>query len=220
MVGAGMSIRSWPRRVRDSVNQEGLGSFALRMLLRPVYRAVVFRVVPDMERPSGPAPVTTRLASEQDTTSIARLRRSYSVEAVLARLRAGEECHLYLLEDQIAGFRWVSRQRGFLEDLGLMLPLLPDEVWMYEGYVHPAYRRAGVHRAARAVFDRLCVREGIRRKLGIATLGRRPFGRKDNPFSVATIRTVRLGPMRKLWVKAYGPEAEYWRARLKELRWA
>lgn len=215
-----MSIRSWPRRVRDSVNQEGLGSFALRMLLRPVYRAVVFRVVPDMERPSGPAPVMTRLASERDAASIARLRPSYSVEAVLARLRAGEECHLYLLENQVAGLRWVRRERGLLDDLGLTLPLLSDEVWMSEGYVHPAYRHAGVHRAARAAFDRLCAREGIRQKLGIATLGRRPFGSKDNPFSVATIRTVRLGPLRRLWVKAYGPQAEYWRERLEELRWA
>ena len=36
---------------------------------------------------------------------------------------------------------------------------------------------------------------------------------------VATIRTFRLGPFRKLWVKTYGPQAEYWKERPMELRW-
>ena len=214
------SIGSWPRRIRDSISQEGFGSFALRVLLRPVCRAAVFRAIPDIERPSGPAPVTTRLASEHDAPSIARLRPSYSPEGVLARLRAGDDCFLYLLDGQLAGFRWLSRNQGSLTDLGLVLPLLSDEVWGYESYVHPAYRSAGVNRASRPAFDRLCVEQGIRRKLGMATLGRRPFGLETNPFSVATIRTLRLGPFKKFWLRTYGPEAEYWRERLKELRWA
>lgn len=49
----------------------------------------------------------TRLASEQDTASIVRLRPSYSADGVLARLPAGGDYSLYLLDGQLAGFRWV-----------------------------------------------------------------------------------------------------------------
>ena len=30
---------------------------------------------------------------------------------------------------------------------------------------------------------------------------------------------LRLGPLRKFWVRTCGPQAESWRERLKELRW-
>ena len=53
---------------------------------------------------------------------------------------------------------------------------------------------------------------------GFVSGQRRPFG--PSPHRVAIIRTLRLGPIRKFWVKTYGTQAEYWRERLKELRWA
>jgi len=40
------------------------------------------------------------------------------------------------------------------------------------------------------------------------------------PRRIAVLRVLRLGPFRKFWVRTYGPQAEYWRERLKELRWA
>ena len=40
------------------------------------------------------------------------------------------------------------------------------------------------------------------------------------PRRIAVLRVLRLGPFRKFWVQTYGPQAEYWLERLKELRWA
>ena len=40
------------------------------------------------------------------------------------------------------------------------------------------------------------------------------------PHRVAVLRVLRLGPLTRFWVKTYGPQAGYWRERLKELKWA
>ena len=45
----------------------------------------------------------------------------------------------------------------------------------------------------------------------------RPFGVVRRPHRVAEIRTLCLGRFRKFWVRTYGPQAGYWRERLKEL---
>ncbi len=60
---------------------------------------------------------------------------------------------------------------------------------------------------------------GFHTRLGVAAMGRAPYG-KNRPHIVATIHTLRVGPFRKFWAKTYGPQADYWRERLKELRWA
>jgi hypothetical protein len=148
MVG---TIRSWPRRVRDSANQEGA------------------------------APATVRQADEKDTNAIVGLRGWYTPEQLRARWRAEEKCYLVLLGDELVGLRWASTGQGRLWDLGLVLPLRTDEVWSSEAYTHPAHRHAGVYVASRVAFDRLCVQSGICLKLGSATIGRRPFGTSGTP---------------------------------------
>ncbi len=213
------TLRSLPRRLRDSVEQEGALRLSLRTALSPVYRAAVLRwenIYPNAEVA---VEVHQRPATRDDVEVMLALRPQYSAGAVRSRLRSGDQCFLSFMADELVSWRWVSTGRATIRDLGLVLPLREEEVYVSEVYTFPSYRRSGVQRASRLAFDRRCDQVGVRMKVSAATPGRKPFGRGD-PWRVATVRTLRLGPLRKFWVKTYGPKAEYWQERLKELRWA
>ena len=92
-------------------------------------------------------------------------------------------------------------------------------MYMYEVFTNPAYRHFQVRRPVREAKEKRYAARGFRLQLGYSIAGRKPFGRND-PYLTATAHTFRLSPLRKFWVRTYGPQAEYWRERLKELRWA
>jgi len=219
MLGA---IRSWPRRIRDSFEQEGLLPPVLRAVLRPFYRAAVLGLVPlELHLRDTPLPgVSLHDVTEKDVAALIALRPEYTGEKIRGRLRQGQRCCAIVLEETTVGCIWASTGEARVEDIGLALPLRPEEVVTYEVYVDPAHRRGGVYGTARRAFDQRCWDQGYRRRITFSTLGRRPFGVKGRPLQFAAVRTVGLGPFRKLWVRTYGPQAEYWRERLKELRWA
>ena len=100
-----------------------------------------------------------------------------------------------------------------------MLPLQEDEIYMCELFTNPSYRRKGVRYQAPQLHRKQYSSRGFRTIVGFAPPARKPFGAARR-YHVAVIRTLRLGPLRRFWVKTYGPQAEYWRERLKELRWA
>jgi len=113
---------------------------------------------------------------------------------------------------------WVRKGDARFAELGLALPLLPDEVFAYDAFVRREYRGRGVLHEVRPRVDGRLWEEGFRSRVAFTTPGRWPFGR-NNRFQVGTVRVLRLGPLRKFWVSTCGPQAEYWRERLKEVRW-
>ena len=196
----------------------------LRAALLPLSRELVLRYEPvetgyPREQGTPPPSLTARLARESDVKELVSLRPEYAADEILSRLRRGEECYLSVVDERIVSMRWTCTGEARLRYLGLSLPLGPDEVCDYELFTTPAYRRRAVRRPAYDLLNRRCSERGLHSRVNCVIPGRKPFGR-DNPFSVATIRTVGLGPFRKLLVRTYGPQAEYWRERLKELRWA
>jgi len=124
-----------------------------------------------------------------------------------------------VLDNTSVAFCWATVGEARLGDTRLALSLRGDELLQYDVFVHPAHRGAGVFNAVSRAFEVEWLRRGFHTRVGVAAMGRAPYA-KNHPYIVATIRTFRLGPFRKIWVRAYGPDAEYWRERLKELRWA
>jgi len=218
MIGVIRAVRSWPRRVKDSVSQEGLGSFALRMVLWRAYRAGVILAKP-LAPPAGQADVQLRVASTDDVLALLAVRSVYTAETLQSWLRDGEECILGLVNGAIAAHRWVKTGIFRMPHLGLLLDLREDEISVHDVYVMPDFRGRGITAAANHTFDAPYLERGFRMEFSYATAGRGPWGR-GHAYGIASIRTLRLGPFRKFWVKALGPEAEYWQERLKELRWA
>ena len=222
-MGVTGKLRSVPRRLKDSIRQEGLWRFIARAAASPVYRAADFQLIPfehELQEPGGrPPSLAVRIAEETDMELVAGLRPQRSPEALRRRLLSGHNCFISLVDGRLASVRWVRTDVVDLDYLGVVLPLGGDEISTYEVFASPAYRHLQVRKAAVDFYYRYYLERGFHAIAGYAIPGRKPFGR-DDPFSVATIRTLRLGPLRKFWVRTYGPQAAYWRERLKELRWA
>ena len=217
MLGA---VRSWPRRVRDSFKQEGPWRTSLRALTAPAYQAVMITSQPlELERFEQPASVTVRAASLDDIDALVRLRREYKRSALESRFRRGHRCYVSIVEGKVVACRWGCTREVILGKVPLMLPLQDDEACIYEVYNDPRHRGGGIGHAAYHALKGAMLKENCSKMVGYVTPGRRPWG-EDNPHCVAGVQTLRLGPFRKFWVRTYGPQAEYWRERLKELRWA
>lgn len=160
-----------------------------------------------------------RLATEEDIEALCALRPQLSAQTISSRLADGQDCYLAVVGGALAFAYWIRTEIADIDHLHLVLTLKKEELYMYEVFTNPAYRHLQVGRPVREARERRYAARGFRLQLGYSVPGFKPFGRND-PLRVATIRTLRLGPLRKFWVKAYGPQAEYWRERLKELRWA
>ena len=217
------AIRSWRRRIRDSVHQEGFWRFLFRAARAPVYREAHVDSVPlqhEIEEDGEVVPdLTVRTAEEDDGAALIALRPEYRPEMLRARFRAGDACFISLVDECIASARWVSLRRVHLDYLGLVLPLQHGEIYIYEVFTRPEHRAKVVRKATSHALQEHYRSLGFRSNLGYVIPWRKPFG-PDFRFRVATIRILRLGPLRKFWVRTYGPQADYWRERLKELRWA
>ena len=216
-------LRSLPRRLRDTVHQEGAARLLLRSLVAPVYRRVVLRIAPleddfwePGERPPG---LVARLATEDDIEAIRAIRPHCSARTLQTRLREGQSCFLAVVDGEIAAIFWIRTDIADIDYLGLVLHLAEGEMYMYEVFTNPVFRHLQVRRPVREAKEKWYAARGFRVQLGYSIAGRKPFGRND-PYLAADVSVLRLGRIRKFWVRTYGPQAEYWRGRLKELRWA
>jgi len=216
------SLPSWPRRVRDSARQEGALRFAVRAALSPVYRWAWVRTQPldhPLDEPGEPpSSLELRWATEADIPALITLRRQYRPDALRARFAAGQTCLLSLVDGQVASVRWVNAATMDMEYLGLALPLVDDEICVYEVYARPALRHLQVRRRAWEMVVRHYLQRGKRHTVDYVIPGRKPFGR-DRTYVVGSVHVLRLGPWRFHWSRAPGPEAAHWRQRLRTLGW-
>ena len=207
-----------PRRLRDSIDQEGLGRFLLRALSHPVYRAMEIQAEPI--EASTPADQTIlHLATEDDIPALVAFRPEYDPRELRRRMQAGERCFFSLVEGKVATCRWVATGSLLLRGLGLVLPLEDDEFTLYELFVATAHRRAGITAPEYNALKERLLNEGIHRLVAYVIPGRKPYSRAWGDH-VATVRVLRLGPWRKWWAVARGQRAGYWRERFKGLRWS
>jgi hypothetical protein len=124
---------------------EGALRFAVRAGLSPVYRWAWVRTQPldhPLDEPGEPpSSLELRWATEADIPALIALRRQYRPGTVRARLAAGQTCLLSLVDGQVASVRWMNAATMDVEYLGLALPLMDDEICVYEVYARPAHFR-------------------------------------------------------------------------------
>ena len=131
------TLRSWPRRIRDSVRQEGLPQAALRLALSPLYRSMVFTVRPLATGDAGGqlATVAGGFATQGDIDTLARLNPRFAPAALRARLEGGERCYLASIDGKTVSCRWVRSGEARLGERDPVLRLCPDEAYVYQIYV-------------------------------------------------------------------------------------
>ena len=116
------------------------------------------------------------------------------------RLTEGHRCFAARVEGDLASVRWVAVGGAHVEYLDLRLALAPGEVFSYDAFTAPGYRRRGISTATQNRLAEVLHAEGHRRVIRAVlpenragfrdalTVGFRPNGR---------IGYVRLGPWRR-----------------------
>ena len=217
-MGVASSVSGLAQQIRESIQQEGVWNLAWRLALAPVVWSGALRagLLDDLPGPA-PAGSAGRMVTKSDVDDILLVRPSSERGVLHERFQAGHECVLATLQGEPAAFAWLCTGAARLGPLSL--PLEEGEVWVYDSYTAKRFRREGMRRAIMHGYMPHFLQRGFRRHMSCATLGRRPWGRDDR-LQVAAIRTLRLGPFRRISVEACGTESDYWQQRLKELRWA
>jgi len=201
---------------------EGLWRFAFRTVTAPLYRLGILNAEPLLARslPPPPPSLTARVATGEDVDAlVALLPHRYSPVLLRERFDKGERCFVSFLGGNLAFVGWIGEIEAHLAYGGLSFPLQQEEIYGYEWYTRPEYRRQGADNAAWRFMQEYYSSKGVSLAFGFVSGQRKPFG-PDSAHKVAIIRIFRLGPLKRFWVETYGPHAEYWRERLKELRWA
>jgi len=136
-----MSIRSWPRRITDSLRQEGPWRASVRALSAAAYQAVMITSQAlELEGFEQPASVTVRSAGLDDIDALVRLRREYKPSVLESRLRDGHKCFVSTVEGKVVACRWGCTRGVTLGRLPLVLPLREGEACIYEVYNDPRHR--------------------------------------------------------------------------------
>jgi GNAT superfamily N-acetyltransferase len=76
------------------------------------------------------------------------LCRQYPHKKFHERLRRpGQLCYIALRANQIAGYAWVTRTDIYVEEISCMYPVAPGEIFIYDCFVDPLFRGAGIYPA-------------------------------------------------------------------------
>jgi GNAT superfamily N-acetyltransferase len=191
-----------PGRLGDETVQL-IAPFWFRILAKArIYRRLILA-----ERPLGePQPefttslsMSVELLREDQVDAYLALRPNESGAEVRRRLAAGQWCFANWLDRQIIGAAWMTGGRAHLAYLDRDLDLVPDEVYIYDGYTSPAFRgsRASPLRTARAI--RHASGLGYRRVLATFLPENRPalpLWNRVGYRPIGMVGYVKLGPWR------------------------
>ena len=124
---------------------------------------------------------------------------------ILRRFQAGQRCYTAWVDDHPAAYGWVSFDEEYVGELNLRVRLVPGEVYIWDCFTLPAYRRHGLYAALLVHIlrdlekDSVCRAwigadaDNIASQRGIARAGFR---------AVADMVLARVFAMRLVWVQA------------------
>jgi GNAT superfamily N-acetyltransferase len=118
-----------------------LGKF-VRVETLVVYRYYLYQL-PTVCAPDSRAQFT-RL---DDSDTFRRLCRKYPDKKFNERLRANQQCYVALRGNNIAGYAWATRAGLYVDEIACMYPVSEDEIFIYDCFVDPDYRGAGIYPA-------------------------------------------------------------------------
>lgn len=147
----------------------------LRRFIRQVYSTVTYRLtarsnpqryVDDAKRPPhwDRQGLTVKIADADDFDQLTRTISKFQHSNRLAeRTSRGDVCVMAYKQSALAHFRWIALTSLPLPELdSTTLHLKPDEVYTYDSYTLPAFRRQGIAFASRTFLMTHFSQRGIR----------------------------------------------------------
>jgi GNAT superfamily N-acetyltransferase len=181
-------------------------------ILTTFYRRaiVVARPIDEMIPEMKPRlPIVMTLLRETDLPDYIQLRPDQDLSVIKMRLANGDQCFAAWHEGRIVHTGWVTTKQKSEPYLRRELTLQPGEIFLYDHYTHPSFRRFGFARARDIHVLRHYREEGYHRSLAIVA--------KENkaaflPFeavgyrSIGMFKCLRFGPWQWDWEERWNAE--------------
>jgi len=157
-----------PRRAKNILRQEGLRSFAFKVLGETFYRrlALVERVPQRSSvRVSSQIDVSFRPLTLSELSAYRELRPETANSELVRRIEAGHTCIVGWYAGRIISARWLGLNRCRIDYLDIEISLAPDTAYLCETFTAAEYRGRRVATAGAAVVEEILYRNGTRREL-------------------------------------------------------
>lgn len=198
------------RRAVTILDEEGPRVLWFKLLGLTVYRRLrlAVRALDEPIQPKTSAlPLEFSFLEPHELTTYTGLRGEEEARRAEARLRRGERCWTARLDGAIINVRWVATDHARIDYLDATIPLEPGEAYVYDLYTVSESRGLGVAGEASEQIARVLAAEGYRCMLG-AVLPENEIGARMHASHgyrpLGAIRSVRLGPWRRVFVPRRG----------------
>ncbi len=84
-------------------------------------------------------------ADDSGSDTFRRLCLKYPDKKFHERLRATQQCYVALRANSIAGYAWTTRSGLYVDEIASMYPVSADEIFIYDCFVEPDCRGAGIY---------------------------------------------------------------------------
>lgn len=127
-----------------------------------------------------------------------------SSAGLLKRFQNGRRCYTAWVEDQLAGYAWVSFDDEHIGELSLRIRLLPGEVYIWDCATIPVFRRNHLYSALLSYLIGELAAEGLCRVWIGADMNNKPSQQgiaRAGFHHVADLVVARVLAMRQVWVQ-------------------
>jgi len=177
-----------------------------RLWFRSLSRARIYRRLILIERPlsepvsniSPRVPVTVRVLADSEIGAYTALRPQQDPAQIRRRLDGGHWCFAVWNDQRIIHVAWAAVQHVKIEYLAWEMELAPDQVYVYDIFTAPAFRRSGAASIRSVEMMRYFRELGYQRLLGaVSPEDRSAFRQNVGYRRIGVIGYIALGPWRR-----------------------
>ena len=182
-----------------------------RLWFRSLSRARIYRRLILVERPlsepvsniSPRVPVTVKVLAGSEIGAYMALRPQQHLAEIQRRLDEGHWCFAVWNDQRIIHVAWAAAQHAKIEYLSREMELAPDQVYVYDIFTAPAFRRSGAASIRSVEMMRYFRELGYQRLLGAVSPDDRSTFRQTVGYRrIGVIGYVGLGPWRRAFCRS------------------
>lgn len=186
------------RETIQSLTNKIVTSFYRRLI-------VVTRSLDGLSDPRPHPSTALRRLTEDDVDAYCVFHPGCSAEEFQARVARGDQCFAVMCDGRIAHACWASTRRTYVPYLRRDLIPSAGDIFQYDSYTHPDYRRCGLGSLRLFHVSNRYRAAGFLRSVALVTPENEPAIRAVTSFGytpIGLLSCLRLGPWQWNWQKA------------------
>jgi hypothetical protein len=145
-------------------------------------------------------PVTIKLLKRTELDEYLIFRPKVNPSCIMDRFRVGHWCFVARYDERIISASWAATHRAWSFYLACEIPLMPDEVYVYDSFTKPEFRGQAIFPAMRAKTMLHFHAAGYRRMIGGVAPENKPMLRAVHKIGFRSFRMmayIKIGAWRR-----------------------